>query len=175
MVGRKDSRDNSEAILRGKQVARRFDQKNEWLRYFWYIVLFLISGIAYFSFEAGLLAYLWQADVSKLSFVIMAIFVKSFVKLGVLLHRYPGPTEDDVDSGFEDCDQSMAFGMLGTVIGFIIMTNAFAGVAIDDIQNIKQLFTIATHGMSTALLTTAAGLISSIILRTFYYLTGRRI
>lgn len=172
-MGIKDSGTDSKAILSGQRVAERFDRGMKWPRYIWYIVSILLLGVSYFSFEAGLLKYLWQADISKISFLIMTIFVKSFIKLGVLLHRDNGPTEEELDSGFEDCDQSMALGMLGTVIGFIVMTNAFAGVDIDDIQNIKQLFSIATHGMSTALLTTAAGLISSIILRASYYLTGR--
>jgi len=142
-------------------------------KYMWYIVAILIVGAAYFSFEAGLIMFLWNADVSKLSFLIIALFIKSYTKLGVLLHSNKKVTFDDLDSGYEDSELSMAIGMLGTVIGFIVMTTAFAGVDLSVVENIKELFGIATSGMSTALLTTAAGLVSSIILRTSYYLTGR--
>ncbi len=142
-------------------------------KYLWYAAVILLLGVAYFAFEAGFIMYLWQADLSKLSFCIILIFVKAFTRLGYILHQDRSPTEHDLDPGYEDCDLSMALGMLGTVIGFIAMTVAFSGVDINDIENIKELFSIATHGMSTALLTTAAGLVSSIILRVSYYLTGR--
>lgn len=143
-------------------------------KYFWYVTTVLLLGLTYFSFEAGLIRLMWEADLSKLSFVILIVFINGYVRLGRLLHRDSPITDDDLDPGYEACDQSMALGMLGTVIGFIAMTMTFTGVDINDIENIKQLFSIATHGMSTALLTTAAGLVSSILLRAGYYLAGRQ-
>lgn len=141
-------------------------------KYLWYITLFALIGVGYFGFEVGFLTYLWNADLSKLSFIIIGLFIKAFTRLGVLLHTKGQDeylSEEDLDPGFEDSNLSMAIGMLGTVIGFIAMTMAFNSVDISDIQNIKELFAIATGGMSTALLTTAAGLVSSIILRILHY------
>jgi len=130
-------------------------------------------GSLYFSFETGYLHFLWNADSSKLTFVILSIFIYAFIKLGKMLHSHKSVTDTDIDLGYELCDISMGLGMLGTVIGFIMMTTAFAGIDISNVDNIKQLFSISTQGMSTALYTTAAGLMSSLSIRVSYYLTQR--
>jgi hypothetical protein len=143
------------------------------LKNMWYVTVLMTLGVAYFSFETGYLRFLWDADSSKLTFVIAAVFAYAYGRLGYILHRVEKITDHILDPGFESCDISMGLGMLGTVVGFIMMTTAFAGVDISDVQNIRQLFSISTQGMSTALYTTAAGLISSIYLRLSYYLTAR--
>lgn len=147
--------------------------KKKMLKVIWYALLLALVGCGYFSFETGWLSFLWVADSSKLTFAILGLFLYSFLKLGALLHGMRELHEDDIDSGYETCDLSMGLGMLGTVIGFIIMTTAFAGVDISNIENIRQLFNIATQGMSTALYTTAAGLIVSLKLRVLYYTAHR--
>jgi MotA/TolQ/ExbB proton channel family len=143
------------------------------LKIMWYSIILAYMGIGYFSYEMGWLEFLWYADSSKITIAIIGLFVGAMAHLGRLLHKVKEITQQDLDPGFEICDIAMGLGMLGTVVGFIMMTTAFAGVDIGNIENIKQLFSTSTQGMSTALYTTAAGLIVSIKIRVMYYLTQR--
>jgi len=57
-------------------------------------------------------------------------------------------------------------GMLGTVIGFILMlSTCLTGVSFQNAQSMQGVIGSMTSGMSTALVTTAAGLICSLILQ----------
>lgn len=134
----------------------------------------IISGISYFAFEGGFFNYVWSVDSSKLCFIILALFSAAYLKLGYLsyLKDYRGQLiyPEDLDLGYEVADMSMALGMLGTVIGFIVMSSSFTSIDFSDINNIKDLFKLATNGMSTALYTTAFGLVSNILLRASHFL-----
>ena len=141
---------------------------------YWFLLLLVMVGIAYFSFEAGFFDYIWHIDSSKLCFVILTLFTIAYLKLGQLcfVYDYKGKRIElnDLDLGYEAADMSMALGMLGTVIGFIVMSSSFTSIDFSNIENIKDLFKLATSGMSTALYTTAFGLVSNIVLRAVYFL-----
>ncbi len=142
----------------------------------WLTAALGMLGSLYFAFEGGVLQYIWHADITKLTFVIMAVFAFGYAVLGKNLYkRYLGQkiSEHDMDPGLEAGDLSMALGMLGTVVGFIFMTSSFVNIDFSGVESIRQLFSLATNGMSTALYTTAAGLISSITLRTSFYILNR--
>ena len=141
----------------------------------WFLSFLGILGITYFSFEGGLLSYIWNVDISKLSFVILVLFFSFYIRLGYLTYNEYTVNLSDLEPGYEAAEMSMALGMLGTVIGFIAMTSSFAGVDFSNVENVKELFEIATTGMSTALYTTAVGLISSLVLRASHYLFQRKL
>lgn len=151
--------------------------KNLFLAWVWSVVVIL--GGAYFAFEAGFFHYIYDADVSKLCFVIIVIFLAGYSRLGYLVHRHgfkdDGITSRELEIGFELADISMAVGMLGTVIGFIVMSSSFVDVDFSNVENIKDLFKLATEGMSTALYTTAFGLVSSITLRSTYFAIANKL
>ncbi len=65
-------------------------------------------------------------------------------------------------------ETSMAIGMMGTVLGFILMLGSSNLGAIDpsDVEGMKNVIGHLASGMSTALLTTLTGLIVSVSLRT---------
>jgi hypothetical protein len=130
---------------------------------------------SYFSYELGYFEFLNNADKSKLSWLNLLVFVIAYLRLGWLLLTNSDRklTEKDLDPGFEAAEYCMAIGMLGTVIGFILMTTSMAGVDFSDTENIKQLFSLSTKGMSTALFTTAVGIVNSVFLRFSHYLAGR--
>lgn len=136
-----------------------------------------ITGSAYFSYEIGLLHALNDADKSKLSWANIAIFTIFYWRLGWLLLKdlRKGSAIDDksLDPGYEAAEYCMGIGMLGTVIGFILMTASMAGVDFSNIENVKQMFSVATQGMSTALMTTAVGIVASFSLRFSHYIAGR--
>jgi len=146
----------------------------------WFVLLVFMLGGAYFSFEAGFFHYVWDADVSKICFIILTLFLFGYCRLGYLLHSHDPDnlksiTNKQLDTGYEIADMCMALGMLGTVIGFIVMSSSFTTVDFSDVENIKDLFKLATDGMSTALYTTAFGLVSSIILRGTHFIVDRKI
>jgi hypothetical protein len=144
----------------------------------WFLSFVSMLGGAYFAFEAGFFQYIYDADASKLCFVILALFMFAYCKLGYLLFNNEKLASEKLDSGYEMADTSMAIGMLGTVVGFIVMSSSFTSVDFSDINNIKDLFRLATNGMSTALYTTAFGLVSNIVLRASHFtvekLIGRK-
>lgn len=139
----------------------------------WFLSFLAMLGGAYFAFEAGFFHFVYGADVSKLCFVILALFLYGYCRLGKILFDGHRVTSDKLDTGYEIADTSMALGMLGTVIGFIVMSSSFTSVDFSDVNNIKDLFRLATDGMSTALYTTAFGLVSNIILRASHYIAEK--
>ena len=61
----------------------------------------------------------------------------------------------------------MALGMIGTVTGFILMLgSSFESIDVLNTDSLKDTLTAMAIGMSTALYTTASGLISSLWLKT---------
>lgn len=138
----------------------------------WLVALMAILGSFYFLYESEMIMHIVKSDISKLSILITSIFMVYFLRLGFLLKKGISCVKS-LDPGYEAADISMALGMLGTVIGFIAMTGSFVGVDTSDPNSVKELFNLATIGMSTALYTTAIGLISSIILRVSHYIVQR--
>lgn len=151
------------------------------LRFSLWLTSFLtLIGFNYYAYELGWLTYVWGADVSKLSFVNLFLFLVYYLRLGLVLFKEEPQTiyldkdhkHEDLQSGYEASEWAMAVGMLGTVIGFIAMSYSLAGADFSNIENIKSLFKIATTGMSTALYTTASGIVASLGLRISHYLVG---
>ena len=146
----------------------------------WLLAATVMLMTAYFMFEASILTELWDGDRSKISMLILAIGVFFFAKLGRMIYIYDKNKSHlivkyDLDAGFEASQTVMTLGMIGTIIGFSMMLGSFNGVDISDINSIKQLFSIATDGMATALYTTLSGLSVHLILRTSYWLFERNI
>lgn len=144
----------------------------------WVAGLVALLGAAYFGFELSAFDFMWFADISKMSFICLGVFSYGYLRLGRLLfRRYQGQeiNDNDLDPGFEAADTIMALGMLGTVIGFIAMASSFTSIDFAGVESVKQLFAVATKGMSTAMYTTAAGLACAIPLRTLYYITQRTV
>ena len=138
----------------------------------WIAGLLGFIGASYFAYEMAYFEFLWSADKSMLSWVNLVIFLVFYLRLGWCLIKHE-VEEEDLDPGYEAAEYCMAIGMLGTVTGFIIMTYSMAGVDFGNVENIKELFGVATKGMSTALFTTAIGIVTSFGLRLSHYLAGR--
>ena len=131
-------------------------------------------GALFFAFELDYLHFLWLVDKTHLSFLIMLLGA-----IGICVHVYlafHGKALNYItytrlqEFGFELADLATGIGMLGTVLGFIMMSFSLAGANLSSLQNIKHLIALTTSGMSTALITTAAGLIVSLILRILFFL-----
>jgi len=66
-------------------------------------------------------------------------------------------------------DTLMKLGLLGTIIGFIIMLAPIAGIDATDRAIMKSSMSLMSDGMATAMYTTLAGLVGSILLKVQYY------
>jgi hypothetical protein len=139
------------------------------LRWF---VIFISSIVTSFIIQTkGLFAALWFADVSGLSFVILAIFIILTMFVGVLTSRLtsnaPGSIIYDENISYvKGCwygtELLMALGMMGTLIGFSIMLGpALIGLDPSNLVLAKAAIFKMGAGMSTAVLTTLVGLITS--------------
>ena len=127
----------------------------------WVIVAGTLTGIG-FLIVYNCINYVNEADVTKLSFVIFALFIHSTVQVG--RSTYYGIDKLSVPRFMVGAMTKI--GMLGTVLGFIMMlSTCLSGASLQNVQAMQITMSNMTSGMSTALVTTAAGLICSLILQ----------
>jgi hypothetical protein len=150
----------------------------------WLFFSITLLGIAALIFS-GLILRVNQADVTKLSFVILTIFLIFTIRTGKETYRLSKEeelTEHDIalfyknsETGWFVSDILLTLGMIGTVAGFIYMlSTSFAEVNFESIGTVHGVLASMGTGMSTALYTTASGLICSLLLKLqLYNLTSR--
>ncbi len=116
----------------------------------------------------GVWQYLWDADWSKISFVVIALFTFVMLQIGRRTAKCHGQKRrvtllaaSQKLSPYEWLASVMErAGLAGTVVGFIYMFSfAFVGIDPNDVSTIKAGVEIITVGMSTALLTTLVGIV----------------
>jgi len=133
----------------------------------WVIIAGVITGIG-FLIVYDCINYINDSDVTKLSFVIFALFAHSTLQVGISTYKR------DKKQYYHESNLNIPrfmvrimpiIGMIGTVFGLIMMSICLKGF---DYQNVQAMQGVIGHvilGMSTALLTTAAGLVCSLILQ----------
>jgi len=137
----------------------------------WFVFFIASCLIASFIQYKGLFAALWQVDSSGISFAIIAIYFMLSLYIGVLTRRL---TSNHVNSDIfktnlpylNSCwyasELLMALGMMGTLIGFTLMLGpALAGLDPANTSLATAAILKMASGMSTAILTTLTGLITS--------------
>jgi hypothetical protein len=126
----------------------------------WLIVSAICVGLAFFLIYDGL-NFVNNADFTKLSFVIFAIFVYCSIQVGICTYR----EKDDLAIPVWFASMFPKIGMIGTVIGFIVMLKTcLLNININNTSQMQSILAEMSLGMSTALVTTAAGLICSVLL-----------
>ena len=133
----------------------------------WLIFCITILGLGtclYFDMHKNL----YEADVTRLSFLILSIFGCTSVWIGSLTYRV-GLLQDynqRSEVGWFISESCLALGMVGTVTGFLIMLGtAFANVDGTNAVTLQQALSDMAVGMSTALWTTLVGLVCSLIIK----------
>ena len=133
----------------------------------WLIFCVTILGFGtclYFDIHKSL----YEADITKLSFLILIIFGCTSIWIGSMTYRV-GVLEDydqQSDVGWFVSESCLALGMVGTVTGFLIMLGtAFADVYVSNAVTLQKALSEMAVGMSTALWTTLIGLICSLIIK----------
>ena len=111
---------------------------------------------------------LYYADVTKLSFLIIIIFVFTSVWIGRKTYDLESTSviDDKIDVGWFIAESCLALGMVGTVTGFLYMLGtAFENIDITDATTLQDALASMAKGMSTALYTTLTGLIASLVIK----------
>ena len=133
----------------------------------WLIFCITILGLCtciYFNIHKDLYA----ADVTRLSFLIISIFICTSVWIGSKTYKVGIRQDYDQksDVGWFVSESCLALGMVGTVTGFLIMLGtAFENVDVTNAATLQQALSDMATGMSTALWTTLVGLVSSLIIK----------
>jgi len=133
----------------------------------WLIFCLTLLGLCtcvYFNIHKDLYA----ADVTRLSFLIISIFICTSVWIGTKTYKV-GIRQDysqQSDVGWFVSESCLALGMVGTVTGFLIMLGtAFENVDVTNAATLQQALSDMALGMSTALWTTLVGLVCSLIIK----------
>ena len=111
---------------------------------------------------------LYYADVTKLSFLIIIIFMFTSIWIGRKTYDLETTSviDDKIDVGWFIAESCLALGMVGTVTGFLYMLGtAFENIDITDATTLQDALASMAKGMSTALYTTLTGLIASLIIK----------
>ena len=133
----------------------------------WLIFCLTLLGLCacvYFNIHKDLYA----ADVTRLSFLIISIFICTSVWIGTKTYKVGVQQDYDQksDVGWFISESCLALGMVGTVTGFLIMLGtAFENVDVTNAATLQQALSDMAIGMSTALWTTLVGLVSSLIIK----------
>jgi len=128
----------------------------------WWL-LFVLQFIAIaVSVYFGSFQFLLDHDNTYISFVIVGIWAVTSLLVGWRTF-YDQSTKEAFWFVAESC---MTLGMIGTVLGFILMLgDSLVNIDPGNIETMKAAIAGMAQGMSTALLTTLAGLIASLFLR----------
>jgi len=130
----------------------------------WYAILCSSVLLLFLAYYYGFAEQLYNADITKLSWIIIGIFFIMSLKTGVTLHTKRTGTTD-----FEwfMAESMLSLGMVGTVVGFIYMLSVvFNTIDINQINTVQAALSQMATGMGTALWTTLVGLIFSLIYKT---------
>ena len=133
----------------------------------WLIFCLTLLGLCacvYFNIHKDLYA----ADVTRLSFLIISIFICTSVWIGSKTYKVGIHQDYDQksDVGWFISESCLALGMVGTVTGFLIMLGtAFENVDVTNSATLQQALSDMATGMSTALWTTLVGLVCSLIIK----------
>jgi MotA/TolQ/ExbB proton channel family len=146
----------------------------------WWLFFAIASVGTVALFLSGVMQKVNQADVTKISFLIYGVFTIFTIRTGIdtyHLCREDKVTERHIskyykksDIGWFVSDTLLTLGMIGTVAGFIFMLDSsFSKMDPQNVISMQGVLAKMGTGMSTALYTTAAGLVCSLLLKLQMY------
>ena len=130
----------------------------------WWIQVVTISFAAILIFTYGWFEKLYSADQTKISFIIIFIFVASTIATGFLSFKFDNHSKALSNYVWFASETMVTFGLIGTVAGFLLMlSSAFDNLDVGNLENVQEVISSMALGMSTALCTTLAGLTGSVL------------
>ena len=134
----------------------------------WWIQTAIIVFSAFMINQYGWWEFLYNADMTKISFVIIGVFLISSLSIGFISLKSTNWDHIDRLTNYVwfGSEVMVTLGMIGTVAGFLIMLNtAFTDLDVNNIKNVQEAISNMAIGMSTALVTTLVGLVCATIIK----------
>jgi|TARA_R110000782_G_scaffold106462_1_gene194720 hypothetical protein len=134
----------------------------------WWIQTAIIVFSAFMVHQYGWWEFLYNADMTKISFVIIGVFLISSLSIGFISLKSTNWDHIDRLTNYVwfGSEIMVTLGMIGTVAGFLIMLNtAFTDLDVNNIKNVQEAISNMAIGMSTALVTTLVGLVCATIIK----------
>ena len=89
------------------------------------------------------------------------------------IEYYESKLKSPHEIGWFSADVMIKMGLLGTIVGFILMLGSVSNITDFDITTMQKILTYMSSGMGTALYTTLAGLVCSMLAATQYQMLDR--
>ena len=129
----------------------------------WFLLFTLIMVGATLAYITGIFHKVNEADFTKISFLIYAIFLYFSIRCGINTYYLDNSKSE---AGWFTSNALTTLGMIGTVVGFIYMlSTVFVSIDVSQPQTMRTALSKMGCGMGTALYTTAAGLICGLLLK----------
>jgi hypothetical protein len=148
----------------------------------WWLFMAAVMALSAYLIVNNGLRVLWENDSTKLSFLLLLIFIHMSAWCGYKtwrLSRFLDRDETEkylvekieglMEAGWFASDLCLSIGMVGTVIGFITMMSGFGDIDVANMTTVQDMIKSLGSGMSTALYTTLVGLICSALLKIQYF------
>jgi len=148
----------------------------------WYVTALALLAVHLVLVVFGVPAKVWEADVTRLTFIIWGVFLFFFFRLGyhslliykLVKERWTGGRAaarfylDQQASAWFVSDIVLSLGLLGTILGIVfVMERAFSQLT--DPSAAGVVLKNMGIGIGMALYTTLAGLVASIILKVLLF------
>jgi|TARA_A100001015_G_scaffold195285_1_gene217688 voltage-gated potassium channel Kch len=130
----------------------------------WWIQVVTVLFAAILIFTYGWFDKLWDADQTKISFIIITIFFATSIATGFLSFRSDTQYIKLSNYIWFASETMVTLGLIGTVAGFLLMlSSAFDNLDVSNVENVQKVISNMALGMSTALCTTLSGLVGSVL------------
>ncbi len=130
----------------------------------WWIQVVTVLFAAILIFTYGWFDKLWNADQTKISFIIITIFFATSIATGFLSFRSDTKYIKLSNYIWFASETMVTLGLIGTVAGFLLMlSSAFDNLDVSNVENVQKVISNMALGMSTALCTTLSGLVGSVL------------
>ena len=130
----------------------------------WWVQIVSICFASFFIYTFKWFGALYDSDQTKISFLILIVFILASVTIGFLSYKKSNNFVKLSNYVWFSSETMVTLGLIGTVAGFLLMlSSAFDNLDVKNVENIQEVITDMSLGMSTALCTTLVGLVCSVL------------
>jgi len=127
----------------------------------WLIAVMQIISVLV-AIQFGAIEFLLASDQTYLSFITVIMWAAGTYYIG----HQAWKANNNFDTPWFIAESCISVGMIGTLVGFMLMLgSSFADIDPGDTESMKEVIGDMASGMSTALVTTLAGLVTSLFLK----------
>ena len=130
----------------------------------WWVQTVSICFASFFIYSFEWFEALYNSDQTKISFLILTVFIIASVTVGYLSYKKFNNFNKLSNYVWFSSETMVTLGLIGTVAGFLLMlSSAFDNLDVKNVENVQEVITDMSLGMSTALCTTLVGLVCSVL------------